>query len=208
MDGQRFREWIEDDKHTELARLGSERLPQSLTDGEPTRRQLLQAAANSEHAARETFRQWIDDETDSGAQAAFAEVADQEHTHRQRALDALGGTYEPVDGGTLHTYLRSREGTTERIATGMVARPLVSCQTHRRLIAFFEQVDDPATVELFEDLLAETEAVLETGLSLLEVRCVDGGAWERPRLVAEYTIQVAYDEYTDGLRAKGLDPER
>lgn len=207
MIGQEFRAQLEATKATELDQLGSDRLLTALADGDPTRERVLRAAADSEHAARETFRTWADDETDPRARDAFVSVAEQEDSHRDRVLSALDGSYDPADGGVLHTYLRGREDTVERIAAGMVARPLVSLRTHARVISFFADRAEESTADLFSDLRAETAAVIDDGLPLLEERCSGEGDWKAARMVAAYTIQVAYDEYADALAGLGVDPE-
>lgn len=208
MDGQEFRERLETAKETELDRLGSNKLLVALTDAEPTRSRVLRAAADSEHAARETFQRWADSEDDVEAREAFETVADQEHRHRDRVLNALEEPYEPADGGLLHTYLRDREETVERIATGMFARPLVSLRTHEQVITFFADETAESTADLFRDLRAETSAVIDDGLPLLADRCSNEEDWERARMVSEYTIQVAYDEYADSLTGMGVDPRQ
>lgn len=207
MDGPEFRERLEAAKATELDRLGSNKLLVALTDAELSRERVLRVAADSEHAARETFRLWTDSEDDPETREAFSAVADQEDRHRERVLDALEEPYDPADGGLLHTYLRDREDTIERIATGMVARPLVSRRTHRQVIAFFVNEAEESTADLFRDLRAETDAVIDDGLPLLEDRCSSEEDWERARMVAEYTVQIAYDEYADSLESMGVDPK-
>lgn len=198
MDGRTFREAVEEAKAAELDSLGSEELPIALAGAEPERGAVLRAAADSEHAAGETFRRWADDESDAEAREAFADVADQEDDHRRRVLDALDGTYDPNDGGPLHTYLRGRGGTVKRIAGGMIARPLVSLRTHARLTDFFADRGEEATADLFRDLRDETEAVMDRGLSMLADRRDDEDC-ETARMVAEYTIRVAYDDHEDAL---------
>jgi hypothetical protein len=208
MNGERFRETVETARETELARLGSSRLLVALTDGDVDRETVLQVAAHSENAARETFRRWAADETDPTARAAFESVAAQEADHRRRVLEALGQpSFEPADGGPMHAYLRGREGTVERIATGMVGRPLVSRRTHTQLIGFFVNEADAAGADLFRDLRDETEAVLADGLELLEERCERSADWDRARAVAEYVVQLAYDDYADSLDAMGMCPK-
>lgn len=207
MIGQGFRARLEATKATELDQLGSDRLLTALADADPTRERVLRAAADSEHAARETFRIWADDEGDPRARDAFESVAEQEDSHRNRVLNALDEPYDPADGGVLHTYLRGREGAVERIAVGMVARPLVSLRTHAQVISFFVDEAEEPTADLFRDLREETAAVIDDGLPLLEERCTDEDEWERARMVAAYTIQVAYDEYADALADLGVDPE-
>lgn len=207
MDGEQFREQLEAAKGTELDRLGSSKLLVALTDAEPTRNRVLRAAADSEHAARETFRLWADSEDDAEARKAFETVVTQENRHRERVLNALEEPYGPADGGLLHTYLRDREATVERIAAGMVARPLVSLRTHERVISFFADAAEESTADLFRDLRAETSAVIDDALPLLADRCSHEEDWERARMVSEYTITIAYDDYADSLAGMGVDPK-
>lgn len=204
MDGDTFREAVESAKRTELDRLGSSKLLIALTGARIERERVLEVAAHSEHAARETFRAWAADEPHDGARAAFEAVAAQEDTHLDRVLAALDGEVDLADGGPMHAYLRGREETIERVASGMVGRPLVSLRTHTQLIGFFVNEADESGADLFRDLKSETAAVIDDGVALLDELCTDDGEWERARMVAEYVIQVAYDDYADGLTELGV----
>lgn len=206
MNGPQFRQTVEDATAAQLDRLGSEDLLYALTGGDLTPRNVLEIAADSEHSAHNTFSGWADTEDDVTARDAFADVAEQEAEHRRRVLDAMTDPYEPNDGGLMHTYLRGREGTVQRIAAGMVGRPLVSLGSHRRIVAFFDERGAESRADLFRDLETETDEVIETALSLLEARCETDDDWERARMAAEYVIQVAYDDYADALRELGRKP--
>lgn len=207
MNGGSLREAVEESRATQLDRLGSEKLLLALTDAALEREPVLEAAAHSERAARETFRLWADDEADEGAREAFTAVAEQEDEHFHRVLDALDDpSFEPADGGPMHSYLRGREGTVERIAAGMVGRPLVSLRAHARVIGFFVDEDDERTADLFRDLRSETAAVIDDALPLLEARCGTDDDRKRAEMVAGYVVQVAYDDYADALRGMGTDP--
>ena len=50
-----------------------------------------------------------------------------------------------------------------------------------------------------------TDEELERGLALLDDACDGEDGWERARMVAEYAIRVAYDDYADALRGMGID---
>ncbi|WP_049981651.1 hypothetical protein [Halolamina rubra] len=206
MDGAAFRERLRAAKSTELDRLGSKLLLPALTDGDPTTRRVLEAAADSEHAAHVTFSRWAADEPDDRAREAFAAVAARERDHRERVLDAMDGAYDPNDGGPLHEYLRGREGAILRVAAGTVGRGLVADRTHSRLVSFFVDAGDSRRAELFRELRAETEAGTRRGLGLLEALCESDDDWADARAVAEYTVLVAYDDYADALRGMGVDP--
>jgi len=208
MDSERLRGTVESAKATELERLGSNELLVAVTDATPEPAAVLRAAADSEHAAHVTFAAWADDADGEAAGELFAWLADRERNHRERVLDslaALGEEHDPVDGGTMHEYLRARDGVVERTAAGTVGRPLVSDRTHLRIVSFFLDEGDEARAELFRELRAETAEELERGLDLLDDACDGEDDRERARMVAEYTVQVAYDDYADALAGLGVD---
>lgn len=207
MDAAGFRERVEGEKAAELDRLGSTEFLVALTDATLDAGDVLRAAADSEHAAHVTFSEWADDGADAEARGLFAWVADREADHRGRVLDALDGEHDPADGGVMHAYLRGREDPIERVAAGLVGRPLVSVRTHRRIASFFVDEGDEARAELFRELRAETDEELERGLAYLDTACEDEHDWERARMVAEYVVQVAYDDYADALGRLGVDVE-
>ncbi|MFB6096036.1 MAG: rubrerythrin family protein [Haloferacaceae archaeon] len=207
MNGPAFRRAVADAAADALADFASDRLLPALAGDEVTRERLLRAMADSEHAAHGTFRRWADDEPDPDARATFEAVARQEADHRDRVLAVLDEPYEPADGGPLHTYLRSRSDTVQRLAAGLVARPLVSVASYGRLIEHFESEGDADAVTLARDLRAETDEIVEDGLAHLEERCDDEADWERGRLAAEYAVRVAHDDFEDGLRSAGVESE-
>ena len=206
MDGQTFVDEVEAAKATELDRLGSSKLLVALTEATLEEEQVLAVAAASEHAASETFHGWAADEPDDGARTAFEDVAAQEDDHYERVRVHLDDFEPPTAPGPMHAYLRGREDTVERIATGLVARPLVSVRTHTQVISFFVNEADRVRADLFRELKADTQAVIETGASLLSERCANEEDWQRASATAEYLVQVAYDDYADGLAGMGLDP--
>lgn len=216
MNGEAFRERVAEAKATELDRLGSEKLLIALTDADLETDRVLEAAAASERAARETFAGWAETEAsggDEGGQAAgvFAAIAEREDEHYERVIAHLGGSAPAADadgdaGGPLHAYLRNRESTVER-AAGLVGRGLVADRTHLQVISFFVNEGDAELADCFRDLRAETEESTTRGLALLEDHCETERDWETAAAVAEYAIQLAYDDYADALEAVGLDPK-
>jgi hypothetical protein len=207
MDGATFREQVTEAKATQLNRLGSNKLLVALTDADLTARRVLEAAADSEHAAHNTFAAWAEDEPNDRAREAFVDVADREADHRQRVFDAMDDEYEPNDGGTLHEYLRGRDGAVLRVAAGMVGRGLVADRTHQQVVSFFVNEADNARADLFRELREETGSGTQRGLALLETLCESETDWTDARDVAEYTVQVAYDDYADALQGMGVDPK-
>ncbi|SHH24609.1 rubrerythrin family protein [Halobaculum gomorrense] len=220
-DAESLRETVESAKATELERLGSNKLLVALTDATLDPAAVLRAAADSEHAAHTTFAGWAADARDGDARdedardgadadaaALFEWLAERERDHRERVLDslsAMGEDHDPADGGTMHEYLRARDDAVERVAAGAVGRGLVSDRTHLQIVSFLVNEGDEARADLFRDLRAETEAELERGLALLDERCDADGDWERARMVAEYVVQIAYDDYADALEGMGID---
>jgi len=207
MDATAFRASVESAKATELDRLGSSKLLVALTDADLSEDAVLRAAAFSEYLARETFESWAADETVDAANEVFADVAAQEAEHYERVVDALGDPVEPESVGPMHAYLRDRDDAVERAAAGLVGRGLVSLRTHLQIVSFFVNEADDRTADLFRDLRSETEESLSAGLDLLDAVCEDDDDWERAQAVAEYVVQLAYDDYADSLTELGVDPK-
>lgn len=208
MDAATFREDLEQSKATQLSRLGSNNLLVALTDAELETPVVLRVAANSENAARNTFREWADSESDEDAREAFEHVATQEADHYERVVATLGDSgFDPVDGGAMHSYLRGRDDTVERLAGGLVGRGLVSVRSHTQIISFFVNEGDEKRADLFRDLKRETRDEIDLGLDLLEDKCENEDDRKRAGMAAEYVIQLAYDDYADSLRGMGLDPK-
>ena len=211
MDAASFRESVESAKATELNRLGSQKLLLALTDADLDRPTVLRVAADSENAARNTFEAWASDEDDPAAREAFGQVAAEEGDHYDRVVSAMADetreAYDPADGGTLHSYLRGREDAVERVAAGLVGRGIVASKTHLQLISFFVNEQDETRANLFRELRSETEDRIDEGLDLLAALCETDEDWERAQAVAEYVVQVSYDDYADSLEGMGLDPK-
>lgn len=234
MNAQTLKREIEIEAESALRQLDSNEFLRAAAGGEPTAQALLEAAAASEHAAAMTFETWTQTESDADAKAAFENVVEQERTHHDRvttAIDTIVNTNNYSSGsgnhdanpeaqtqeapGPMHAYLRGRETTLQRIASGMIGRPLASLQTHSRLISYFESHSDitanashdesiPETehnpaVTLFYDLFDETEKVLTDGLDLLTTRCTTESDWDAAIAVATYTIRLAADDTRDAL---------
>ncbi|QLG27458.1 rubrerythrin family protein [Halorarum halophilum] len=205
MDAAALRQRVEEEMGTELERIGSNKLLVALTDADLSTGAVLRAAADSEHAAHNTFAGWADHENDPAARELFGWVADREAEHRDRVLETLDADYEPNDGGTMHSYLREREDTIERVAAGLVGRPLVSVRSHLQIVSHFVNEADEAGADLFREFRTETEEELERGLAYLDDHCEHEEDWESAEMVASYTVQVAYDDYADSLEGLGID---
>jgi hypothetical protein len=201
MDADGLRAAVEAEHADELSLLGSPDLLVALSGGDPDPAALLRAAADSEYAARETFREWADAAADPALRETFAAVADQEadHFRRVRAAMADPDDHDAERAGPMHAYLRGREDPIQQVAGGMVGRTLVSLRTHERLIDFFDDADDRERAALFRDLRAETAACLDDGLATLDERAEDDD-WAAAEAVAGYTVRLAADDLRDALR--------
>jgi hypothetical protein len=205
MNVEHLRDRVEEDKRTELDRLGSSKLLVGLTEGDLRREVVLELAATSEHAAMETFAAWADDEDDPDARAAFETMVDQERDHYERVRGLLDDPVEPSGPGVLHSYLRGRDDPVERVGAGMVGRPLYSVRAYTQITSFFVNEADGATADLFRDLKADTEATVDRGIDLLGTLCEDEEDVERAAATAGYAVQLVYDDYADALADLGLD---
>ncbi|PSQ17278.1 rubrerythrin family protein [Halobacteriales archaeon QS_8_69_26] len=201
MDPVKFREAVEDDRSAELDRIEEGPLVRAMAGGDPEPGPVLAAAASAEYAARRTFEEWAETESNDAASAAFGSTADQEREHYDRVVEQMPetGGFEPADGGPVHAYLRAREGTVPRVAAGMVGRSLVSVRSHAHVVEFFEEREDPDRAALFRDLRAETRDTLERGLALLGEIPTDDDDREVARSTAGYAVKLAHDDYAAAL---------
>jgi len=115
-DPDAFVEAVSEDNQTALSRLGSSKSLYANTGGEIDTEPVLEATADAEYAAWQTFREWADDEADDEARAAFETTAEEEQNHYETVDGKLDDDeYEPNEIPQLHEYLRDREDTVERV---------------------------------------------------------------------------------------------
>lgn len=210
MNADAFPDAVRDAKRVELDRLGSQQALVALTDADLDAERVLRAAAQSEHAAGETFAAWAESaRRDPATDAAeeFAALADDERDHYDRVVAQLDGGFDPADAvAPMHEYLRGLDTTVER-AAGLVGRSLASDRTLLQVVNFFVNEADERRADLFRDLRSDTQAGVETGTDLLAAHCEADDDWERAREVAEETVRIAYDDYAETLQGMGLDPK-
>ena len=207
MDARALRETVEREKQSELDRLGSSKYLIALTDADLSEAAILEAVAESEFLARETFDELAAAEGDDRAREAFETVADQEREHYDRVSERLGARPEPEHAGAVHGYLREREDAVARVAGALVGRPLVSRRAHAQVVGFYVNEADRGGADLFRDLKADTDAELDRGLDVLDALCETDDDWERAEATAAYVVQLAYDEYADSLTEMGVNPK-
>ncbi|WP_338741135.1 hypothetical protein [Haloplanus salilacus] len=209
MDGDSLVETVTDRTTTELDRLGSEKALVATTEARLDRTHVVSATVDAERRAAATFERWADAETDPEARAAFERVAalEREHAERAAALSETAVDDAEPDPDPIHDYLRGLETTPERVAAGLVARPLVSARSLLQVVNFFVNEADETAADTIRDLRAETEALVDEGGALLEDCCAGEADWERAATAAERTVDVAYEEYERRLDGLGIDPK-
>jgi len=205
MDGDTLTETVRERMATELDRLGSEKALVAATAAQLDRERVLASTLAAERRAAATFDAWAESEDDPDARAAFERVADLERDHADRVtamLDDPAVDADP-DPDALHAHLRGLDATTDRVAAGLVARPLVSDRSLLQVVNFFVNEADESAADTVRDLRSETAALVDDGVALLDARDTD---WERARDAATETVAVAYEEYAERLREMGVDP--
>jgi len=167
---------------------------------------VLDAAARSEARAVETFETWAAETDDERVHKAFADAAATERDHYERVAERLDGEVN-AESDPLHDYLRGLDDPVERVAAGLVARPLVASRSLLQTINFFVNDADESMAQLFRELRSETDAMAEEGAAVLESLCESGDDWDRALDAASETIDVAYEAYADALEGLGIDPK-
>jgi len=207
MDGDTLVETVRDRTATELDRLGSEKALVAATEARLDRERVLAATLAAERRAAATFEAWVDDEDDADARGAFERVAALERDHAERVA-ALLDDPDAVDADPdpLHTYLRGLDATPERVAAGLIARPLVSSRSLLQVINFFVNEADESAADTIREFRSETDALVDDGAALLDDCCADGDDWDRAADAAAEAVAVAYEEYAETLRGMGVDP--
>jgi len=207
MDPEDFVDAVTDDRSTELDRLGSEKALVAETGASLEPDDVLAAAAAAERRAEHTFEQWAADAVDEQVREAFADATDSEHDHYERIAAELADPPTDPEPDALHGHLRALEDPVDRVAAGLVGRPLASARTLLQVVNLFVNEADRRRADLFREIRGDTEAMPEEGAALLADRCVTDDEWERARTAATAAVDVSYDEYADRLAGMGLDPE-
>lgn len=206
MDGDTLVGTVRERMATELDRLGSEKALVAATEAQLDRERVLASTLAAERRAAETFDAWAATEADPDARAAFERVADLERGHADRVTGLLGDSDADATADPLHAHLRDLESTPERVAAGLVARPLVSDRSLLQVVNFFVNEADERAADVIRDLRSETTALVDDGAALLDDCCTDDADWERALDAAEETVAVAYEAYAETLQGMGVDP--
>ena len=206
-DPDAFVEAVSEDNQTALSRLGSSKSLYANTGGEIDTEPVLEATADAEYAAWQTFREWADDEADDEARAAFETTAEEEQNHYETVDGKLDDDeYEPNEITQLHEYLRDREDTVERVGA-LVGRILASQRSKDQVVGYFVGDADPQTASLFRGFGEDLDDQLARAKTLLETVCDGDEDRDRAQEAARGAIQAAYDEYVETLEGMGANPK-
>jgi rubrerythrin len=207
MDASELHESVRADNDTALSRLGSSKSLYADTGGEMAAGPVLEAAADAEYAAAETFEAWADSEDDPDARDVFDTTASEERDHYD-AVAAELDAHDPdeVDPSAMQQSLRELDGTVAR-AGGLLGRLLATEKSKEQLTGFFVGQADPQTAQLFRDLKGDLDGQLERTLDLLDAVCETDEDWDAAKDAAAAAIQAAYDEYTEQLESMGVNPK-
>lgn len=124
-DADVFLETVRETNQTALSRLGSSKSLYADTGGDIDTEPVLEATADAEYAAWQTFSAWADDEDTDAASEAFADTAAEEEGHFETVCEHLGNeAYEPQSVPALHEYLRgsSRPSSASARSRGACSR--------------------------------------------------------------------------------------
>ncbi|AHF98387.1 hypothetical protein HALLA_05330 [Halostagnicola larsenii XH-48] len=196
---------VRESNQTALSRLGSSKSLYASTDGDIDTEPVLEATADAEYAAWQTFDEWAGDESNEQAREAFETTADEERSHYETVSERLD-EYEPDDVPALHEYLRGLESTVPRVGA-FAGRILASKRSKEQVVGFFVGNADPQSAQLFRDFGDDLDDQLERVSDLLEAVCDSDDEWERAEEAATEAIEAAYGEYVESLEAMGANPK-
>ncbi|MXV62862.1 rubrerythrin family protein [Natronorubrum sp. JWXQ-INN-674] len=204
-----FARAVREDNQTALSRLGSSKSLYADTGGDIDTEPVLEATADAEYAAWQTFLEWADSEADDEVREAFEATAAEEKDHYETVINHLSADeYEPSEIPALHEYLRGLEATIERVGA-FVGRILASKRSKEQVVGYFVGDADPQAAGVFREFGDDLDAQLERAEDLLENVCEDEDEDDRDRALeaANGAIEAAYGEYVENLEAMGANPK-
>ena len=201
-----FLDSVRADNETALSRLGSSKSLYAATGGQLDAEHVLQAAADAELVAMETFDAWAEEEPDETARQVFETTAGEERNHSQAVAAELDDYHPDETPSTMQAHLRGLESTVER-AGGLLGRALAAEKSKEQLVGFFVGQADPQTADVFRDLKDDVDDQRQRALDLLDAVCDTDDAWNRAKDAADEVIQAAYEEYVEQLEEQGVNPK-
>lgn len=183
---------------TELDRLGSEKALLALTGADLSTETVLATVMGRGAAVATLFREWASEESDPAA-AAFAAAADRLEGHCTQVEVEI----EPLDDDAAVAALRDIDGTTERVAAGLVAWPLVRDRTLLQAVSFFVNEADGRRADMVRSFREATADGRDEGMAVLDALDGDEAAVE----AATAFVRAVYDDYAERLHEMGMDPK-
>lgn len=207
MNGEELVAAVRDEHATELDRLGSEKAVVAATGAQLETGPVLSAAAQLLDGGADTLATWADETEDEDARAAFADAADTLAGHRDALLDLDDDASASGDAPSVIAALGTAEATPERVATGLVALPLVAERLLLQVINFLVNEGDRSRADTVREARSDLQAMSGDAAALLDDVCADDGDWTTAQTAAADAIGTAYDEYAERLEEMGLDPK-
>ncbi|WP_323172888.1 rubrerythrin family protein [Natrialba sp. PRR66] len=202
-----FLDTVRETAQTELSRLGSSKSLYAETGGDIDTEPVLEATADAEYAAWQTFSAWADDESHDGAREAFEATAAEEEGHFETVRDELGDDeYEPDAIPALHDHLRGIDATVERVGA-LAGRILASKRSKEQVVGYFVGDADPQTAAVFREFGDDLDAQLERTGEVFAAVCQSEADQERAMDAATGAIEAAYAEYVENMEAMGANPK-
>lgn len=215
MTPEEFADEVREEAETPLSRLGSSKSLYADTMGEMEESAVLEAVADAEHAAAETFAAWADEASGSSddgdgqdaTSSAFREAADAARDRYDTVLGELGeDEYQPGDVPTIQEYLRGLDDPIARLG-GLVGHALVADRKTNQVTGFFTGQADPRTASTFREMGEDFDAQLDTATERLVTVCSSDVEFDRAIEAATDAVQAAYDEYFERLESMGVSPK-
>jgi hypothetical protein len=205
---------------TELDRMVEDRLSRlgrSASAAEPAAEvgiaALLTIALKKELEASEEAALWLTTEADVDVKLALARQCGDEAKHyrlieaRLRELGVDTGKLAPLAEGysPMFKFLKGLEATVERVAAGQFAREALAQVHNQVFIEYCEAKGDPATAQLYRDVIQPDEAHHhEMGRRLLARLAVSPEAQDRARAAAARTLEIAEEIQEMARLKKGI----
>ncbi|AGN01923.1 hypothetical protein L593_09890 [Salinarchaeum sp. Harcht-Bsk1] len=206
MEATDVRDAVQEQKATELSRLGSSKSLYAATAGEMESEAVLAAAADADRAAADCFAAWAEDESDEDARAAFEATAEEEDSHVETILAELDDYEASADGDELADHLTGIEGTAAR-AGAFLGRVLVADEQKSQYVGYFVGNADPQTASVFRDLRGDLDEQEGRAMELLDVICDSDDDWDTAQAAALEAVQIAYEAHVSTLEDLGVDPK-
>lgn len=186
---------------------GNDRVLARLRSQEPIRqdekinvRSLLKMALKNEIEAAELSAFWMPTTPEVDVKMGFARQVGDESKHyrlieeRLRELNEDLSQFNPLAKGysPLFQFLKTLEGTVERVAAGQFTREAIALVKNEQFIEFARAVGDEKTARLYSDIIQPDETFHhELGRKFIEKYAVTESLQEKARQASRKTLELA-----------------